>query len=123
MAPGAGLRRKGASAAAAGLGGQPWGPPFLRRAWQDKHQVLFEPYYTPLVAACLCLAEVGVNHWVIHRVACECLRRPGRGRSWDLGGGCGWLWGRGGGREISVAGSRRPHPQRLSLKVLGWKVL
>ncbi|KAJ6653836.1 hypothetical protein lerEdw1_008633 [Lerista edwardsae] len=65
MAPAA-PRRKGA--AAAGLG--PLGaPPFLRRAWQDKHRVLFQPHYTPLVAACLCLAELGVNHWVIHRVA------------------------------------------------------
>uniref|UniRef100_A0A8D2Q3N9 Dol-P-Man:Man(5)GlcNAc(2)-PP-Dol alpha-1,3-mannosyltransferase n=1 Tax=Varanus komodoensis TaxID=61221 RepID=A0A8D2Q3N9_VARKO len=64
MAPGGGLRRK----AAAGPG-QLSGPPFLRRLWHDKHLVLFEPQYTPLVAACLCLAEVGVNHWVIQRVA------------------------------------------------------
>ncbi|XP_010571404.1 PREDICTED: dol-P-Man:Man(5)GlcNAc(2)-PP-Dol alpha-1,3-mannosyltransferase, partial [Haliaeetus leucocephalus] len=29
---------------------------------------LLEPSYTPLVAACLCLAEGGVNLWVIRRV-------------------------------------------------------
>ncbi|XP_030312072.1 dol-P-Man:Man(5)GlcNAc(2)-PP-Dol alpha-1,3-mannosyltransferase isoform X1 [Calypte anna] len=37
----------------------------LRRAWRA---VLLEPSYTPLVAACLCLAESGVNFWVIRRV-------------------------------------------------------
>ncbi|XP_078245882.1 dol-P-Man:Man(5)GlcNAc(2)-PP-Dol alpha-1,3-mannosyltransferase [Pogona vitticeps] len=68
MAPGSGFKRKGPVGP-----GLPGGPPFLRqilrRAWQEKHLVLFEPQYTPLVAACLCLAEVGVNHWVIQRVA------------------------------------------------------
>ncbi|XP_053246708.1 dol-P-Man:Man(5)GlcNAc(2)-PP-Dol alpha-1,3-mannosyltransferase isoform X2 [Podarcis raffonei] len=66
MAPGPAPRRKGASGPAGGL---PSVRQSLRRAWQDKHLVLFEPHYTPLVAACLCLAEVGVNQWVIHRVA------------------------------------------------------
>lgn len=75
MAPAA-PRRKGAAVAALGHLG---GPPLLRRAWQDKHRVLFQPHYTPLVAACLCLAEVGVNHWVIHRVACKCGARGGGG--------------------------------------------
>ncbi|XP_074859969.1 dol-P-Man:Man(5)GlcNAc(2)-PP-Dol alpha-1,3-mannosyltransferase isoform X2 [Carettochelys insculpta] len=60
-APGSGLRRKGA----AGPGSLRQG---LRRAWQDKHRVLLAPEYTGLVAACLCLAEVGVTHWVIRRV-------------------------------------------------------
>ncbi|XP_051482575.1 dol-P-Man:Man(5)GlcNAc(2)-PP-Dol alpha-1,3-mannosyltransferase isoform X2 [Apus apus] len=37
----------------------------LRRGWRA---VLLQPSYTPLVAACLCLAEGGVNLWVIRRV-------------------------------------------------------
>uniref|UniRef100_G1N9Z0 Dol-P-Man:Man(5)GlcNAc(2)-PP-Dol alpha-1,3-mannosyltransferase n=1 Tax=Meleagris gallopavo TaxID=9103 RepID=G1N9Z0_MELGA len=37
----------------------------LRRVCRE---VLLEPRYTPLVAACLCLAEGGVNLWVIRRV-------------------------------------------------------
>ncbi|KAM6414565.1 dol-P-Man:Man(5)GlcNAc(2)-PP-Dol alpha-1,3-mannosyltransferase [Rhynochetos jubatus] len=40
----------------------------LRRAWRERRAVLLEPRYTPLVAACLCLAEGGVNLWVIRRV-------------------------------------------------------
>ncbi|NXN14759.1 ALG3 mannosyltransferase, partial [Indicator maculatus] len=40
----------------------------LRRVWRDRRAVLLEPSYTPLVAACLCLAEGGVNLWVIRRV-------------------------------------------------------
>ncbi|NXV19988.1 ALG3 mannosyltransferase, partial [Cepphus grylle] len=40
----------------------------LRRAWRQRRAVLMEPGYTPLVAACLCLAEGGVNLWVIRRV-------------------------------------------------------
>ncbi|XP_038273073.1 dol-P-Man:Man(5)GlcNAc(2)-PP-Dol alpha-1,3-mannosyltransferase isoform X2 [Dermochelys coriacea] len=61
-APGSGLRRKGA----AGPGSLRQG---LRRAWQEKHRVLLAPQYTGLVAAWLCLAEVGVTSWVIRRVA------------------------------------------------------
>ncbi|XP_077204329.1 dol-P-Man:Man(5)GlcNAc(2)-PP-Dol alpha-1,3-mannosyltransferase isoform X1 [Paroedura picta] len=61
----AGPRRRGGS----GPGGSPSGRPSLRRAWQEKRQVLLEPRYTPLVAACLCLAEAGVSQWVIQRVA------------------------------------------------------
>ncbi|XP_058700149.1 dol-P-Man:Man(5)GlcNAc(2)-PP-Dol alpha-1,3-mannosyltransferase isoform X1 [Poecile atricapillus] len=40
----------------------------LRRAWRERRAALLEPRYTPLVAACLCLAEGGVNLWVIRRV-------------------------------------------------------
>lgn len=43
----------------------------LRRAWRERRAALLEPRYTPLVAACLCLAEGGVNLWVIRRVPCE----------------------------------------------------
>ncbi|XP_060098798.1 dol-P-Man:Man(5)GlcNAc(2)-PP-Dol alpha-1,3-mannosyltransferase [Heteronotia binoei] len=68
MAPGPGLRRKG-GAAGLHLGSPAFVRQSLRRAWQEKRLVLLEPHYTPLVAACLCLAEVGVNQWVIHRVA------------------------------------------------------
>uniref|UniRef100_A0A670ZJC4 Dol-P-Man:Man(5)GlcNAc(2)-PP-Dol alpha-1,3-mannosyltransferase n=1 Tax=Pseudonaja textilis TaxID=8673 RepID=A0A670ZJC4_PSETE len=64
MAPAPGPRRKGAAGT-----GYPVLIRALRRAWQEKHLVLFEPRFTPLVAACLCLAEVGVNLWVIQRVA------------------------------------------------------
>ncbi|KAG8136252.1 hypothetical protein E2320_009213 [Naja naja] len=64
MAPAPGPRRKGAAGP-----GYPVLVRVLRRAWQEKHLVLFEPRFTPLVAACLCLAEVGVNLWVIQRVA------------------------------------------------------
>uniref|UniRef100_A0A8C3SDI9 Dol-P-Man:Man(5)GlcNAc(2)-PP-Dol alpha-1,3-mannosyltransferase n=1 Tax=Chelydra serpentina TaxID=8475 RepID=A0A8C3SDI9_CHESE len=63
-APGSGLRRKGAAGPGSGSLRQA-----LRRAWQEKHRVLVAPQYTGLVAAWLCLAEVGVTHWVIHGVA------------------------------------------------------
>ncbi|KAM9005320.1 dol-P-Man:Man(5)GlcNAc(2)-PP-Dol alpha-1,3-mannosyltransferase isoform X1 [Sarcophilus harrisii] len=64
----AGLRKRGPAGAGArwGLG---LGPAPLKRAWQERWLLLLEPRYTPLVAACLCLAEVGINHWVIRRVA------------------------------------------------------
>ncbi|XP_075425553.1 LOW QUALITY PROTEIN: dol-P-Man:Man(5)GlcNAc(2)-PP-Dol alpha-1,3-mannosyltransferase [Ascaphus truei] len=67
MALGAGLRRRGANS-----GGSP-GPrsplrEALRRGWQQKQQLLTEPRYTALLGACLCLAELGVTHWVIQRV-------------------------------------------------------
>ncbi|NXD86834.1 ALG3 mannosyltransferase, partial [Halcyon senegalensis] len=45
-----------------------WGTAALRRVWRERRAVLLEPSYTPLVAACLCLAEGGVNLWVIRRV-------------------------------------------------------
>ncbi|XP_030878743.1 dol-P-Man:Man(5)GlcNAc(2)-PP-Dol alpha-1,3-mannosyltransferase isoform X1 [Leptonychotes weddellii] len=63
----AGLRKRGragTASRAAGLCGQ-----WLRRAWQERRLLLLEPRYTLLVAACLCLAEVGITFWVIHRVA------------------------------------------------------
>lgn len=62
---------RGATAAAA-----------LRRVWRERRAALLEPSYTPLVAACLCLAEGGVNLWVIRRVPCEC-----RGPAWPGAGG------------------------------------
>ncbi|NXS52411.1 ALG3 mannosyltransferase, partial [Brachypteracias leptosomus] len=55
--------RGGGPARAAGRGAA-----VLRRAWRERRAVLLEPSYTPLVAACLCLAEGGVNLWVIRRV-------------------------------------------------------
>ncbi|XP_047731356.1 dol-P-Man:Man(5)GlcNAc(2)-PP-Dol alpha-1,3-mannosyltransferase isoform X3 [Prionailurus viverrinus] len=63
----AGLRKRGRGgplARTAGSCGQ-----WLRRAWQERRLLLLEPRYTLLVAACLCLAEVGITFWVIHRVA------------------------------------------------------
>nr|KAF6477094.1 ALG3 alpha-1,3- mannosyltransferase [Molossus molossus] len=56
--------RAGPAARVAGFCGQ-----WLRRAWQERRLLLLEPRYTLLVAACLCLAEVGITFWVIHRVA------------------------------------------------------
>ncbi|XP_006869853.1 PREDICTED: dol-P-Man:Man(5)GlcNAc(2)-PP-Dol alpha-1,3-mannosyltransferase [Chrysochloris asiatica] len=63
----AGLRKRGRAGAAARAAGrcEQW----LRRAWHERHLLLVEPRYTLLVAACLCLAEVGITFWVIHRVA------------------------------------------------------
>uniref|UniRef100_A0A8B9SPS6 Dol-P-Man:Man(5)GlcNAc(2)-PP-Dol alpha-1,3-mannosyltransferase n=2 Tax=Anas platyrhynchos TaxID=8839 RepID=A0A8B9SPS6_ANAPL len=49
-------------------GGGPVMAAVLRRAWRGRREALLEPRYTPLVAACLCLAEGGVNLWVIRRV-------------------------------------------------------
>lgn len=72
----AGVRKRtraGPAARAAGRCGQ-----WLRRAWQERRRLLLEPRYTLLVAACLCLAEVGITFWVIHRVACECVVEEGR---------------------------------------------
>ncbi|KAF6119931.1 hypothetical protein HJG60_010303 [Phyllostomus discolor] len=63
----AGVRKRaraGPASRVAGRCGQ-----WLRRAWQERRLLLLEPRYTLLVAACLCLAEVGITFWVIHRVA------------------------------------------------------
>ena len=49
-----------------------------RSRGKKKEQISVEPRYTLLVAACLCLAEVGITFWVIHRVACECAEGEGR---------------------------------------------
>ena len=78
----AGLRKRGRAGPAtraAGLCGQ-----WLRRAWQERRLLLLEPRYTLLVAACLCLAEVGITFWVIHRVACARLQEGGA-ESWETG--------------------------------------
>ncbi|XP_051047108.1 dol-P-Man:Man(5)GlcNAc(2)-PP-Dol alpha-1,3-mannosyltransferase isoform X1 [Phodopus roborovskii] len=63
----AGLRKRGPP----GSVSQPAGlwKQWLRRAWQECRLLLREPRYTLLVASCLCLAEVGITFWVIHRVA------------------------------------------------------
>ncbi|XP_010335940.3 dol-P-Man:Man(5)GlcNAc(2)-PP-Dol alpha-1,3-mannosyltransferase isoform X3 [Saimiri boliviensis] len=63
----AGLRKRGRSGSAAQAAGlcRQW----LYRTWQERRLLLREPRYTLLVAACLCLAEVGITFWVIHRVA------------------------------------------------------
>ncbi|XP_031459401.1 dol-P-Man:Man(5)GlcNAc(2)-PP-Dol alpha-1,3-mannosyltransferase isoform X5 [Phasianus colchicus] len=45
-----------------------WGGGMAVRLRRVCREVLLEPRYTPLVAACLCLAEGGVNLWVIRRV-------------------------------------------------------
>ncbi|XP_058274628.1 dol-P-Man:Man(5)GlcNAc(2)-PP-Dol alpha-1,3-mannosyltransferase [Hemibagrus wyckioides] len=37
--------------------------------WQDKHLILFKPEYTLLVAAVLWCVEIGINVWVIQKVA------------------------------------------------------
>lgn len=65
----AGLRKRGQPASV----GQPAGiwKQWLQRAWQERYLLLREPRYTLLVASCLCIAEVGITFWVIHRVACE----------------------------------------------------
>ncbi|XP_074045718.1 dol-P-Man:Man(5)GlcNAc(2)-PP-Dol alpha-1,3-mannosyltransferase isoform X1 [Macrotis lagotis] len=65
----AGLRKRGSGPGWGARWGLGLGPAPLRRAWQERRLLLLEPRYTPLVAACLCLAEVGINHWVIRRVA------------------------------------------------------
>uniref|UniRef100_D6RCW8 ALG3 alpha-1,3- mannosyltransferase n=1 Tax=Mus musculus TaxID=10090 RepID=D6RCW8_MOUSE len=63
----AGLRKRGQPASV----GQPAGiwKQWLQRAWQERYLLLREPRYTLLVASCLCIAEVGITFWVIHRVA------------------------------------------------------
>ncbi|XP_034040012.1 dol-P-Man:Man(5)GlcNAc(2)-PP-Dol alpha-1,3-mannosyltransferase [Thalassophryne amazonica] len=41
----------------------------LRTLWQEKHLVLFKPEYTLLVVSVLWFLEIGVNVWVIQKVA------------------------------------------------------
>ncbi|KAI5092894.1 dol-P-Man:Man(5)GlcNAc(2)-PP-Dol alpha-1,3-mannosyltransferase, partial [Silurus meridionalis] len=41
----------------------------INSIWQDKHLVLFKPEYTALVAAVLWCVEIGINVWVIQKVA------------------------------------------------------
>lgn len=46
-----------------------WGK--LKALWQDKHLVLFKTEYTLLVVSVLWLLEIGINVWVIQKVACK----------------------------------------------------
>eukprot|EP00064_Thunnus_orientalis_P020880 superscaffoldBa00006011_g21031 len=53
---------------------KPPGPPSplwgtLHTLWQDKHLVLFKTEYTLLVVSVLWLLEIGINVWVIQKVA------------------------------------------------------
>ncbi|KAJ3595083.1 hypothetical protein NHX12_004388 [Muraenolepis orangiensis] len=41
----------------------------LRTLWQEKHLILFKPEYTLLVVSLLWLLEIGINVWVIQKVA------------------------------------------------------
>jgi len=43
----------------------------LRTLWQEKHLILLQPEYTLLVVSLLWLLEVGINVWVIQKVACK----------------------------------------------------
>ncbi|XP_052014725.1 dol-P-Man:Man(5)GlcNAc(2)-PP-Dol alpha-1,3-mannosyltransferase isoform X1 [Apodemus sylvaticus] len=63
----AGLRKRGPPGSVV----QPAGiwKQWLQRVWQERYLLLREPRYTLLVASCLCVAEVGITFWVIHRVA------------------------------------------------------
>ncbi|KAG8444985.1 hypothetical protein GDO86_009942 [Hymenochirus boettgeri] len=40
----------------------------VRGLWRNKQQLLLDPQHTALLGAFLCVAEVGVAHWVIQRV-------------------------------------------------------
>ncbi|KAE8603431.1 hypothetical protein XENTR_v10014338 [Xenopus tropicalis] len=66
MAPASGVRKKGA--AAGRLPGTRALTDALKGAWQNKQQLLTDPRHTALLGVFLCLAEVGVTHWVIQRV-------------------------------------------------------
>ncbi|KAM4605521.1 dol-P-Man:Man(5)GlcNAc(2)-PP-Dol alpha-1,3-mannosyltransferase [Polymixia lowei] len=46
---------------------QVWGR--LRTLWQEKHLILFKAEYTLLVASLLWFLEIGINIWVIQKVA------------------------------------------------------
>uniref|UniRef100_A0A672FC12 Dol-P-Man:Man(5)GlcNAc(2)-PP-Dol alpha-1,3-mannosyltransferase n=1 Tax=Salarias fasciatus TaxID=181472 RepID=A0A672FC12_SALFA len=61
-----GVRRK-AAASPAGSTAPLWGK--LRALWQDKHLVLFRAEYTLLVVSVLWFLEIGINVWVIQKVA------------------------------------------------------
>ncbi|XP_060762021.1 dol-P-Man:Man(5)GlcNAc(2)-PP-Dol alpha-1,3-mannosyltransferase [Neoarius graeffei] len=41
----------------------------VNSVWQDKHLILFKPEYTVLVTAVLWCVEIGINVWVIQKVA------------------------------------------------------
>ncbi|KAF3699287.1 Dol-P-Man:Man(5)GlcNAc(2)-PP-Dol alpha-1,3-mannosyltransferase [Channa argus] len=57
-----GVRRK-----SPGVPSPLWGK--LQTLWQDKHLVLFKTEYTLLVVSVLWLLEIGINVWVIQKVA------------------------------------------------------
>ncbi len=59
-----GVRRK-----APGSPSPLWGK--LHTLWQDKHLVLFKTEYTLLVVSVLWFLEIGINAWVIQKVACK----------------------------------------------------
>lgn len=46
-----------------------WGT--LRTLWQEKHLIIFKAEYTLLVASVLWFLEIGINIWVIQKVACK----------------------------------------------------
>ncbi|XP_067898507.1 dol-P-Man:Man(5)GlcNAc(2)-PP-Dol alpha-1,3-mannosyltransferase [Heterodontus francisci] len=48
--------------------GRSLGLGYLGTLWQEKRWILFRPHYTLPVAACLWLAEICVNLWVIRKV-------------------------------------------------------
>ncbi|KAJ8389564.1 hypothetical protein AAFF_G00118010 [Aldrovandia affinis] len=57
----------GSKKKSAGPPSRVWGT--LRTLWQEKHLVLFKAEYTFLVAAVLWFLEIGINIWVIRKVA------------------------------------------------------
>lgn len=63
MAPG--VRRKSPNSTSSPL----WGK--LHSLWQDKHMVPFKTEYTLLVVSVLWFLEIGINAWVIQKVACK----------------------------------------------------
>ncbi|MEQ2209074.1 hypothetical protein XENOCAPTIV_023761, partial [Xenoophorus captivus] len=44
-----------------------WGK--LHTLWQDKHLVLFKTEHTLMVVSVLWILEIGINFWVIQKVA------------------------------------------------------
>ncbi|XP_035279463.1 dol-P-Man:Man(5)GlcNAc(2)-PP-Dol alpha-1,3-mannosyltransferase [Anguilla anguilla] len=57
----------GAKKKSTGQASRIWGS--LRTLWQEKHLILFKAEYTFLVAAVLWFLEIGINVWVIRKVA------------------------------------------------------
>ncbi|KAJ8357444.1 hypothetical protein SKAU_G00202380 [Synaphobranchus kaupii] len=57
----------GAKKKSTGQASRAWGT--LRTLWQEKHLILFKAEYTFLVAAVLWVLEIGINVWVIRKVA------------------------------------------------------
>ncbi|KAM4772629.1 dol-P-Man:Man(5)GlcNAc(2)-PP-Dol alpha-1,3-mannosyltransferase [Rhinophrynus dorsalis] len=67
MSPATGSRRRGGPSGGVTGARSPLSEA-LRRGWENKQQLLTDPRYTALLGVCLCLAEVGVTHWVIQKV-------------------------------------------------------